>query len=165
MIYCYIIFVGGKAKVLFMKVILQADVKGHGKKGQLVNASDGYAKNFLIPKGLAVPADKTAMNELKNRESSEAYHKEQEIKAAKALAEQIEGKTVNLSAKAGEGGRLFGSITSKDVQEAVKMQLHAVVDKKKIVLPDGIKTLGVTEVEIKIYPEISAKIKVNVSEQ
>ena len=148
-----------------MKVILQADVKGHGKKGQLVNASDGYAKNYLIPKGLAVVADKTAINEMKNRESSEAYHKEQEIAAAKALADKISGGVVKLSAKAGEGGKLFGSITNKDVAEAVKMQLHAVVDKKKIVLPDGIKMLGVTEVEIKVYPEISAKIKVEVTQQ
>lgn len=148
-----------------MKVILQADVKGHGKKGQLVNASDGYAKNYLIPKGLAVVADKTALNEMKNKESSAAFHKEQEIAAAKALADKISGKTVNLSAKAGDGGKLFGSITNKDVAEAVKMQLHAVIDKKKIVLPDGIKMLGVTEVEVKIYPEISAKIKVNVSGQ
>ena len=104
-----------------MKVILQADVKGHGKKGQLVNAADGYAKNFLIPKGLAIPADKTAINEMKNRESS--------------------------------------------VAESIKMQLHAVIDKKKIVLPDGIKVLGVTEVDIKVYPEISAKVKVNVLPQ
>ncbi len=148
-----------------MKVILQADVKGHGKKGQLVNASDGYAKNYLIPKGLAVVADKSAINEMKNRESSEAYHKEQEIAAAKALADKISGGVVKLTAKAGEGGKLFGSITNKDVAEAVKMQLHAVVDKKKIILPDGIKMLGVTEVEIKVYPEISAKIKVEVTQQ
>lgn len=148
-----------------MKVILQADVKGHGKKGQLVNAADGYAKNYLIPKGLAVVADKTAINEMKNRESSQAYHKEQEIAAAKELAAKIENKTISLTAKAGDGGRLFGSITNKDVAEAVKMQLHAVVDKKKVIMPDGIKNLGVTEVEIKVYPEISAKIKVKVSEQ
>ena len=148
-----------------MKVILQADVKGHGKKGQLVNAADGYAKNFLIPKGLAIPADKTAINEMKNRESSVAYHKEQERLAAQALADKINGQTVKLTAKAGDGGKLFGSITSKDVAESIKMQLHAVIDKKKIVLPDGIKVLGVTEVDIKVYPEISAKVKVNVLPQ
>lgn len=148
-----------------MKVILQADVKGHGKKGQLVNAADGYAKNFLIPKGLAIPADKTAINEMKNRESSVAYHKEQERLAAQALADKINGQTVKLTAKAGDGGKLFGSITSKDVAESIKMQLHAVIDKKKIVLPDGIKVLGVTEVDIKVYPEITAKVKVNVLPQ
>lgn len=147
-----------------MKVILQADVKGHGKKGQLVNASDGYAKNYLIPKGLAVLADNTAINELKNRESSEKYHKEQEVLAANKLKDSLMDKTVKLTAKAGEGGRLFGSITNKDVSEAINKQLGILVDKKKIVMPDGIKTLGVTIVEIKVYPEITAKINVSVTE-
>ena len=148
-----------------MKVILQADVKGHGKKGELVNASDGYARNFLLPKGLAIPADKTAINEMKNRQSSEAYHKEQEKSAAQELADKLSGAVVNLTAKAGENGKLFGSVTSKDVADAVKLQQHIVVDKKKIHLPDGIKVLGVTEVEIKIYPEISTKIKVSVTQE
>ena len=148
-----------------MKVILQADVKGHGKKGQLVNASDGYAKNYLIPKGSAVVADKTAVNDMKNKESSAAYHKEQEIAAAKELKGKLDGVVVNLTAKAGDGGRLFGSITNKDVAEGLKMQHHVVIDKKKIVLPDGIKVLGTTEVEIKVYPEITAKIKVSVLPQ
>ena len=125
-----------------MKVILQSDVKGKGKKGQLVNVSDGYARNFLFPKGLA------------------AFHKEQEIEAAKKTAAQLDGKSVKLTAKAGDNGKLFGSVTAQNVAEAVKMQLHVVVDKRKLSVGDGIKTIGTTEVDVKIYPEISAKIKV-----
>lgn len=145
-----------------MKVILKADVKGHGKKGDLVNASDGYAKNFLIPKGLAVVADNTAINELENRKSADQYHKNQEEKKARELAEQLEGKKISFKLKAGENGKLFGSITAKDIAEQIKMQLHVVVDKKKIVLPDGIKTLGSTKVTVKVYVNISAEITVEV---
>ena len=119
-----------------MKVILMADVKGQGKKGDLINASDGYAKNFLLPKGLAKIADKTAINEL-------------------------EGKKVTFKAKSGENGKLFGSITAQDVANEIKMQLHLEVDKKKIQL-DSIKTLGTTDAIVKIYPGISAKVKVEV---
>lgn len=145
-----------------MKVILKADVKGHGKKGDLVNASDGYAKNFLIPKGLAVVADATSINELENKKSAEKYHKNQEEMRAKELAEKLEGKKITFKLKAGENGKLFGSITAKDIAEQIKMQLHLEVDKKKVAMSDGIKTLGTTEVTIKVYPNISAKIKVEV---
>lgn len=145
-----------------MKVILTADVKGHGKKGEMVNASDGYARNYLLPKGLAVVADKTAVNEMESRKSSAAFHKEQERQQALELAEKLKGCTVSFTAKAGENGKLFGSITAKDVAEQLKMQCHLVVDKKKIQLPDGIKALGVTEVTIKVYPEITATLKVEV---
>lgn len=148
-----------------MKVILQSDVKGKGKKGDLVNVSDGYARNFLFPKGLAVEATKAAINDFKGKEDSAAYHKEQEVLAAKETAQKLKGKTVMLSAKAGDNGKLFGSITAKDVADAVKMQLHVVVDKRKVVLGDGIKNVGNTEVEIKVYPEISAKINVLVEEE
>ena len=134
-----------------MKVILKADVKGHGRKGDLVEASDGYAKNYLIPKGLAVVADKTAINDLENKKSASQYHKNQEEMRAKELADKLEGKKITFRLKAGENGKLFGSITAKDIAEQIKMQLHLEVDKKKIVLPDGIKTLGVTEVAIKVY--------------
>ena len=143
-----------------MKVILNADVKGKGKKGELVNVSDGYARNFLFPKGLAVEATKGALNDFKGKEDAAAYHKEQEIKAAKETAAKLEGKQVTLSAKAGDNGKLFGSITAQAVADAIKMQLHVVIDKRKVVLPDGIKTTGETTVELKIYPEISAEIKV-----
>lgn len=148
-----------------MKVILTADVKGHGKKGQMVNASDGYARNYLIPKGLAVVADKSAITEMESKQSSAAYHKEQEKKQAMELAEKLKEAVVSFKAKAGDNGKLFGSITAKDVAEQLKMQCHLVVDKKKIHLPDGIKTLGVTDVVVKVYPEITASIKVKVEAQ
>ncbi|MBE7040903.1 MAG: 50S ribosomal protein L9 [Ruminococcaceae bacterium] len=148
-----------------MKVILTADVKGQGKKGQMINASDGYARNFLLPKGLAIVADKSAMTELESKQSAAAYHKEQEKKQAMELAEKLNEAVVTFTAKAGENGKLFGSITAKDVAEELKMQCHLVIDKKKIQLPDGIKTLGTTIVTVKVYPEITAKIKVNVNAQ
>lgn len=145
-----------------MQVILKADVKGHGKKGDLVNASDGYAKNFLIPKGLAVVADKTAINELENKKSADQYHKNQEEMRAKELADKLEGKKITFRLKAGENGKLFGSITAKDIAEQIKMQLHLEVDKKKIHIADAIKTLGVTNATVKVYPGISADVKVEV---
>ncbi len=145
-----------------MQVILKADVKGHGKKGDLVNASDGYAKNFLIPKGLAVVADKTAINELENKKSADRYHKNQEEMRAQELADKLEGKKITFRLKAGENGKLFGSITAKDIAEQIKMQLHLEVDKKKIHMPDAIKTLGITNVSAKVYPGISAEVKVEV---
>ena len=144
-----------------MKVILKADVKGHGKKGDLVNASDGYAKNFLIPKGLAVLADKTAINDLENKKSATQYHKNQEEMRAKELAEKLEGKKITFRLKAGENGKLFGSITAKDIAEQIKMQLHLEIDKKKVNI-DAIKVLGVTNTTIKVYPGITAEIKVEV---
>ncbi|MBE7039806.1 MAG: 50S ribosomal protein L9 [Ruminococcaceae bacterium] len=147
-----------------MKVILKADVKGHGKKGELINASDGYAKNYLIPKGLAVLADKTAINDMEGKKSAAAFHKSQELKHAKELAEKIEGVSVTFVAKAGAGGRLFGSITAKDVAEKLKEEHHIDIDKKKIQLPDGIKMLGTTNVKIKIYPDVAATLKVVVGE-
>ena len=148
-----------------MKVILLADVKGKGKKGELINVSDGYARNFLLPKNLAQEATKTAMNDFAGKADSARFHKEQEIMAAKETANKLDGKTVILKAKAGENGKLFGSITGQAVADAVKTQLHVVVDKRKVVASDGIKTIGITPVEIKVYPEISAKINVKVEEE
>ncbi len=143
-----------------MKVILNADVKGQGKKGQIVNVSDGYARNFLFPKGLASEATKAAVNDLAGKEASAQYHKEQELLAAKEAASKIDGKAVRLSGKAGANGKLFGSITGQDVANAIKMQLHVVVDKRKIDLGDGIKTTGEITVDVKIYPSVTAKVKV-----
>ena len=145
-----------------MKVVLLTDVKGHGKKGDIVEASDGYARNFLIPKKMAEVATSDVLNNLKGKNEAAAFHKQEEIKAAKELKEKLEGKSVILTSKAGDNGKLFGKITNQNVADAIKMQLHHVIDKRKVVLPDGIKTIGVTEVEVKIYPEISAKIKVDV---
>lgn len=143
-----------------MKVILQADVKGKGKKGDIKEVSDGYARNFLFPRGLAVEANAANMNTIKGQKEAQAFHKEQEKGEALAVKEKIDAASVTLRAKAGDNGKLFGSITNKDVAEALKMQQHIVVDKKKFHMPDGIKTIGTTEVEVRIYPEISAKLKV-----
>lgn len=144
-----------------MKVILKADVKGQGKKGDLINASDGYAKNFLLPKGLAVVADKTAINELEGKKNAAQFHKNQEELRAKELADKLEGKKVTFKAKSGENGKLFGSITAQDVANEIKSQLHLEVDKKKIQL-ESIKVLGTTDATIKVYPGISATVKVEV---
>ncbi len=146
-----------------MKVILKADVKSLGKAGELVNASDGYARNFLLPKGLAVEADAKAMNEFKNREKAEKFHKAEELKAANAVKERLEGKTVKLTAKAGANGKLFGSVTSKDVAEKIKKDFGEKIDKRKIVMND-IKAFGTVEAEIKIYTGVTAKIFVSVTE-
>ena len=104
-----------------MKVILLADVKGHGKKGELCNVSDGYARNFLFPKKLAVEADNTALNDLKNREAAAAHHKKEEIDAANVTAKKLEGKTVTISAKAGSNGKLFGSVLQRKSQPKLKI--------------------------------------------
>lgn len=146
-----------------MKVILQQDVKSLGKKGDLVNASDGYARNFLFPKGLAIEANSSAMNDFNNKEASKKFHKAEEIKAAKAGADKLDGKTFKLKAKAGANGKLFGSVTSKDVSKQIKEELGIDVDKRKIVMPD-VKAFGTVQAEIKVYQGISAKIFVQVSE-
>lgn len=146
-----------------MKVILKADVKNLGKKGELVNTSDGYARNFLFPKGLAVEANATAMNDFNNKESAKKFHKAEEIKAAKEDAAKLDGKTVKVTAKAGANGKLFGSVTGKDISLAVKSQLGIDVDKRKISVAD-IKQFGTYEAELKIYQGISAKISVQVTE-
>ncbi len=146
-----------------MKVILKQDVKSLGKKGELVNASDGYARNFLFPKGLAVEANASAMNDFNNKESAKKFHKAEEIKAAQELADKLEGKTFKLTAKAGSNGKLFGSVTSKDVSKKIKEVLNTDIDKRKIVMQD-IKSFGTVQAEVKVYQGISAKIFVQVTE-
>ncbi len=146
-----------------MKVILKQDVKSLGKKGELVNASDGYARNFLFPKGLAVEANASAMNDFNNKESAKKFHKAEEIKAAQELADKLEGKTFKLTAKAGSNGKLFGSVTSKDVSKKIKEDLNTDIDKRKIVMQD-IKSFGTVQAEVKVYQGISAKIFVQVTE-
>ena len=145
-----------------MKVVFLQDVKGQGKKGEVKNVSDGYARNFLFPKGLAQEVSRGLLNDLKGQNESKEFHKQEAIKEATALAEKIKALTVTLTAKAGDNGKLFGKITAQNVADALKMQHHIVVDKKKVVLPDGIKEVGVTQVEIKVYPEISTTLKVEV---
>ena len=146
-----------------MKVVLLADVKGLGKKGELCNASDGYARNFLFPKKLAVEADSAALNELKNREEAKAHHKQEEINAAKATAEKLNGKSVTIKAKAGSGGRLFGSVTSKEIAAEIKNSLGVEIDRKKMNVAD-IKNFGEYTAEIKLYQGITAKVTVKVTE-
>ncbi len=146
-----------------MKVILKQDIKGLGKKGELVNASDGYARNFLFPKGLAAEANAQAMSEFKNKQQAEKYRIDTETAAAKAAAEKISGKTIHITAKAGQNGKLFGSVTSKEIAEKVKEEFDINTDKRKIVV-DDIKQFGTYEFEVKLYQGISAKLYVMVGE-
>ncbi len=148
-----------------MKVVLLQDVKDLGKKGELVNASDGYARNFLFPRKLAVEATTGRLKEIEDKKAAEKNRKEKELSAAKELADKLSKLEVLFRTKAGENGKLFGSITGKDVAEAIKAQHKIEVDKKKIVLHDAIKALGTYQVEIKVYPEVSTKISVKVVEQ
>lgn len=147
-----------------MKLILLKDVKGQGKKGEVINASDGYARNFLLPKGLAKEATDANMHVLNKQKEAERKKKLEETEAAQKLAESLRNKEVKIIGKAGENGRLFGAITSKDIAEELKKQYKIDIDKKKIVT-DTIKQLGTHEVEIKLYPEISTKVKIVISEQ
>lgn len=146
-----------------MKVILKADVKSLGKKGDLVNTSDGYARNFLFPKGLAIEANAQAMNEFNNKETAKKFHKAEEIKAANELKDRIEGKTLKVAAKAGANGKLFGSVTAKDVSAAIKGEMGENIDKRKISMQD-IKAFGTTQIELKVYQGITAKVFVQVVE-
>lgn len=148
-----------------MKVILTQDVKAQGKKGDLINVSDGYARNFLLKKGLAVEADAKALNELKNKEAARLHRIEVEKAEAKETAEKLTGLLVKIKARAGDDGRLFGSVTSADIAEKLKEQFDVTVDKRKISLSEPIKTFGTHTVDIKLYPEISGKVNVLVSSE
>ena len=145
-----------------MKVVLLQDVKSLGKKGELVNVSDGYARNFLFPKNLAKEANAQAMNELKNAEQSKKYKRDTEIAAANKAKAELEGAKFVIKAKAGESGKLFGSITSKEVSAEIKRQKQLDIDRRKIVLKGDIKTLGEYEAEIKLYTGITAMVNLAV---
>jgi large subunit ribosomal protein L9 len=145
-----------------MKVILKQDVKSIGKKGEVINTSDGYARNFLFPRGLAVEATEGNVKNVEAQKANEAKKKSEELQKAKELAKRLSEYTVNIHAKTGENGKLFGSITSKDIADELRNQYQLDIDKKKVVLDEAIKTAGVYNVEVKIYPEVSAKIKVNI---
>lgn len=147
-----------------MDVILNADVKGLGKKGELVKTSDGYARNFLFPRNLAVEANAQAMTELKNREQSKQHKIDVATQQAKEAAEKLEGKTIKLTAKAGKNGKLFGSVTSKEIAEKIKAQFAIDIDKRKVSVED-IKNFGTYTAEVKLYTGISAKVFVQVGEQ
>lgn len=148
-----------------MKVILAQDVKGLGKKGEMVNASDGHARNYLIPRGLAVEANAANMNVMKTKQAAEETRKARELAAAKETAAKINGSTVTIKGKAGENGRLFGSITSMDIAAEVKKQLGIELDKKKIIVTDAIKGLGTFEAEARIYTDVNAKFSVKVVQE
>ena len=147
-----------------MQVILTKDVKGQGKKGQMVNVSDGYARNYLLPRGLAEVASKSNINVMKGKQESLEYKKKKELEEANAIAEKMKEIKVVLKAKAGDNGKLFGSVTSKDVSEALTNQHHIKLDKKKFVMPDGIKSLGTTVVDVKIYTGVTGKLTVVVEQ-
>ena len=147
-----------------MKVLMLADVKGQGKKDQIVEVSDGYARNFLFPKKLAVPADNKAMSEAKSKEEAKQFKLKEEKAAAQALADQLSKLTVKITATSGTDGRLYGSVTSKDIAEKLKEQHKVDIDKRKLVLSENIKAYGTYEIEVKVYPEISAKLNVTVTE-
>lgn len=148
-----------------MIVILNRDIKGTGKAGDVVNVSDGYARNMLLPKGYATEATEGNIRSLKKQKAIAAEKKAEEKAAAQQTAEQIGKVSVEIKTKAGEGGRIFGSITSKDIAEALKAQHNITVDKKKILLDSPIKQTGEMTVEIKLYTDVNAKLKVVVNAQ
>lgn len=148
-----------------MKVILTQDVKGQGKKDQLVNVSDGYARNFLLPKGLAIPADAKSINEMKNKEAAAQHKIEVEKQAARDTAAKLAAITVKLTADSGSDGRFYGSVTSKDIADALQKQHGITVDKRKLVMNEAIKAFGTYAIDIKLYPEITGKINVVVSDK
>lgn len=146
-----------------MDVILKADVKGLGKKGQKVKASDGYARNFLFPKGLAVEANAQSLTELRNREQANQHKIDVEIAAANESKAKLQGKTVKMTAKAGNNGKLFGSVTAKEVAAEIEKQFSVKVDKRKITM-DDIKNFGSYKIEVKLYTNIVAEMTVMVGE-
>ncbi len=147
-----------------MKVILKADVKGLGKKGELVNASDGYARNFLFPRNLAVEADAQNVTEMKNAEASKQFKYDTDKANAQAAADKINGKTVVLTAKAGKGGKLFGSVTAKEIAQKIKNDFAIDVDKRKITVGE-IKAFGTYNATVKMFEGIKAEVKVQVTEE
>lgn len=147
-----------------MKVILKQDVKGQGKNGELVNVSDGYARNFLLPRGLAVEANSANLNIMNNKNAAQEHKLAQEKAAAQAYADKLNGKSVVVMVKAGDNGKLFGSVTVKEISEAIEATLKIEVDKKKIALEEPIKSCGTFPATLKLYPDISANIYVIVKE-
>lgn len=148
-----------------MKIILLQDVKSVGKKGDIIDANDGYARNFLIPKKMGVPANAENMNTLKLQKSNEAKLAQEQLEEAQRFAKELETKEVVLAIKAGEGGKTFGSVSSKEIANAYKEQCGITIDKKKIQLAESIKTFGVYEVKIKLHPKVTGTLKVKVKEQ
>ncbi len=148
-----------------MKIILLQDVKSLGKQGEIVNVSDGYARNFILPKKVGVEANSKNMNDLKLQKANEEKRAQELLDAAKELAKVLETKEVVVKMKSGEGGKTFGSISSKEIAAEAKKQCDLELDKKKIQLPEPIKALGAYEVTVKLHPKVSAKLKVKVIEE
>ena len=147
-----------------MKVILLEDVKSVGKRGELVNASDGYAKNFLFPKKLAVEATKSNLNDFELKQKAEAKRKKEELEQAQNMAKELENKTVTVKVKTGENGKLFGSVTNKEVAEEIVKQTGMEIDKKKVSIGDPIKMVGERTAVIKLHPKVSAEITIKIVE-
>ena len=143
-----------------MQVLLLQDVKGQGKKDQIINVSDGYARNFLFPKNLAVVVDAKILNEVKSKQAAQKRREELEKQAAKDTAAKFESIVVKLYAKGGNDGKFFGSVTSKEIAEALEAQFGIAIDKRKIVLPDALKAFGTYSIDVKLYPEIVGKLNV-----
>lgn len=147
-----------------MKVILLQDVKSVGKSGDVVEVSDGYAKNFIFKKKLGIPADSKNLNDLKLKKANDEKVAAENLAAAQAFGKQIETKTIVVKLKAGEGGKTFGSVSSKEIAQEAKSQFDMDIDKKKIVLPEPIKSFGMFEVPVKLHPQVTANLKVKVEE-
>jgi len=145
-----------------MKVILQTDVKGMGKRGEIVNASDGHARNYLFPRKLAIPADKQNLNEWSAKKSSEAHKKELEKQDAIRVKDKLEKQVLTLKVKAGENGKTFGSITSKEISENIEKEFKEKVDKKKIIMKDPIRSIGTYVVDLKLFEGVICKLTVSV---
>lgn len=148
-----------------MKIILLQDVKSLGKKGQVVEVSDGYARNMILPKKLGVEATSKNMNDLKLQNQHAEKVALENLEAARKLAEEIGKVQVQVSIKTGEGGRIFGSVSTKEIAQAAKEQLNLELDKKKMQLPEGLKSLGIHEVPLKLHPKVTATLKVKVVEE
>ncbi len=147
-----------------MKVILLEDVKALGKKGEIVNASDGYARNMLLPRKLALPATEGNLRDLEAKKRGEAKHAAEVLEAAKALKTELEKKAVEVSIKVGSGGRVFGSVSSREIADAVKQQMGIEIDRKKLMLPSPLREVGTTTVELRLHPQVTAELKVQVKE-
>ena len=148
-----------------MKVILLQDVKSLGKKGEIVNVNDGYARNFILPKKLGLEANGKNMNDLKLQKNNEAKVAKEHLEAAKELAKRLEAGKVEVAIKVGEGGKVFGSVSNKEIAAEVKKQLGLEIDKKKVQLKDALKTLGTHKVPVKLHPEVTAEVTVEVKEE
>lgn len=147
-----------------MKVILLQDVKGSGKKGDLINAADGYARNYLIPKGLAMEATAGAINNKKVQDEAKAHHAQVELEEAQKAQQELTGKTVVVQARAGKEGKLFGAVTAKEVAQAINQQYKLAIDKRKVSLPSEIKAFGTFDFDLKLHTGVVAKMKVMVKE-